>query len=159
LAFSPRNSAADRNVSIKIVVRSKGINKMRFPVSILFYFTVLAVSCTKTNSSIIPNGIYSGTFQRLTDTGGLISNVSITFFGNTWTGQSEYEKYPALCHGSYEKNADSVTFQNACPWTTEFDWSLILGGNYKMTLSGNNLELTRSYSSRPYTDIYILVRE
>lgn len=132
---------------------------MRLAVSIFFYLTVLAISCTRTSSSTIPDGNYSGTFQRLTDTGGLISNVSITFSGNTWTGQSEYEKYPALCHGSYAQKADSVTFQNACPWTADFDWALILGGNYKITLSGNNLELTRSYSSRPYTDIYELVRQ
>ena len=88
---------------------------MRFAVSILLYLTALAVSCTKTNSSTIPDGIYSGTFQRLTDPSGLISNVSITFSGNTWTGQSEYEKYPALCHGSYEKNADSKPFKTPVP--------------------------------------------
>ncbi len=43
---------------------------------------------------------YVGTFQRLTSGGGQISNVTIIFSANTWTGQSEFSKYPALCHGT-----------------------------------------------------------
>jgi len=127
---------------------------------IIFCLALFFISCKKTTSNfIIPNGTYSGTFQRLTDTGGPISNVTITFSGNTWTGQSQYAKYPALCHGAYrEKSADSITFENACPWTAEFDWSLILSGDYKIIISDKNLQINRSYSG-VYSDIYKLTRQ
>lgn len=133
---------------------------MRYFFFILFCLTLPFISCKKTNSDfIIPNGTYSGTFQRLTNAGGQISNVTISFSGNTWTGQSQYAKYPALCHGTYRgKGTDSLIFENACPWTAEFDWSLILSGNYKIDISGKNLQINRSYIGA-YSDIYKLTRQ
>ena len=105
---------------------------MRYLFFIIFCLTLSFTSCNKsTSNSIILNGTYSGTFQRLTKSGGQISNVTITFSGNTWTGQSQYAKYPALCQGTYKEiSADSISFENTCPWTAEFDWSLILNGDY-----------------------------
>ncbi len=133
---------------------------MRYFLLILFCLALSFTSCKKTGSNaIIPNGTYSGTFQRLINTGGQISNVTITFSGNTWTGQSQYPKYPALCKGTYkEKSADSISFENSCPWTAEFDWSLILSGDYKIVISGENLEMSHNYRNG-YSDIYKLKRQ
>jgi hypothetical protein len=99
----------------------------------LIGLTVFAASCKKTNPAFfIVDGTYNGTFQRQTSTGGSISNVSITFSENNYTGQSDVPRYPAICHGAYiVKRSDSITFQNACFWTADFDWSLILSGDYK----------------------------
>jgi hypothetical protein len=108
---------------------------------------------------LIPNGIYKGTFQRRTSNGGQISNVTISFSANTWTGQSEFAEYPALCHGTYLENGiDSMRFENNCPWTAEFDWTLILSRSYKIKISGKELELTRDYNNT-YSDIYKLTRQ
>jgi len=133
---------------------------MRYFYFILFWLTLSFISCKKTNPNfIIPNGAYSGTFQRLTNAGGQISNVTITFSDNNWTGQSQFAKYPALCHGTYRgKGADSLIFENACPWTAEFDWSLILSGSYKIVVSDKNLQINRSYNG-VYSDIYNLTRQ
>lgn len=133
---------------------------MRHFMFFLFCLAVLIVSCKKEASTVnIPNGIYSGTFQRLTDTGGVTSNVSISIVNQTWEGQSQFPKYPALCRGIYKYlDADSMYFENSCPWTAEFDWSLILSGNYKVVLSGKSLEISRKYSN-VYLDIYKLTRQ
>ena len=121
---------------------------------------LVALSCKKANSTfLIPEGSYNGTFQRQTSTGGAISNVTITFSANNWSGQSAFEKYPALCHGTYQaKGADSVTFQNDCPWTAEFDWSLILAQDYKIKLVGSYIEITRDYNGA-FKDIYRLTKQ
>ena len=83
----------------------------------LLCLTLIAASCKKTNSPVfIEDGTYTGTFQRQTSTGGQFSNVIITFSDNNWTGQSEFQKYPALCHGTYKaSDAGKITFENACP--------------------------------------------
>ncbi len=127
---------------------------------ILLCLMLFFVSCKKTAPDyLIPNGIYSGTFQRLTDNTGLISKVTITFSGNTWKGISQYDKYPALCQGTYfKKNEDSISFENACVWTAEFDWTLILGGDYKISISGKNIQLTKSYD-QTHADVYNLTRK
>src|SRR5688572_19087412 len=104
---------------------------MRHILLVLLLSILINASCKKASNSLIPNGTYKGTFQRQTSTGGQISNVTINFSANTWTGESEIAKYPALCNGTYSANGnDSISFGNNCPWTAEFDWSLILAETY-----------------------------
>lgn len=133
---------------------------MRHILSTFLCLTIFAVSCKKTNSAyLISEGTYVGTFQRLTSTGGQISNVTITFSANNWTGQSQFAKYPALCRGTYKSNgADNITFENACPWTAEFDWTLILSQDYKIKIVGNSIEISRDYNGA-YKDIYNLTKQ
>ena len=91
---------------------------------LIAFLALTLISCKKaqSNTSIL-NGTYQGTFQRQTPAGGSISNVTITFSGNRWTGEGQFSKYPALCHGTFKvnENMDSITFENACVWTAEFD--------------------------------------
>jgi len=131
-----------------------------FILSFFFFLTICTVSCKKSQTNfLIPNGTYAGTFQRQTSSGGQISNVTITFSGNSWTGQSEFAKYPALCHGTYNaKGADSINFENACPWTAEFDWTLILANDYKINIVGKKIELSKDYNGI-FKDIYQLTRQ
>lgn len=133
---------------------------MRLILLNLLFVTLFAVSCKKTNYDFeIREGTYVGTFQRLTSNGGQISNVTINFSANSWTGQSEYVKYPALCRGTYKVTAsNNVTFENTCAWTAEFDWTLILSGDYKIKITGNKLEISRDYNGA-YKDVYNLIKQ
>jgi hypothetical protein len=133
---------------------------MRHHFSTVLFLAFFAVSCKKTNPSfVIPDGTYTGTFQRQTSMGGQISNVTITFSGSNWTGQSQFVKYPALCHGTYNaKGINSIAFQNACPWTAEFDWTLILSYDYKIKVVGKGIEISRNYNSS-FKDVYKLTKQ
>ena len=128
--------------------------------SVLFLTIFCFTSCKKSSTNfLIPDGTYVGTFQRNTSIAGQISNVTITFSSNSWTGQSQFVKYPALCHGTYTpKGADSISFENACPWTAEFDWTLILSQDYKITIDGRDIEFSKDYNGA-YKDIYKLTRQ
>ena len=112
---------------------------------VLLLVTFCFASCKKSNTNfLIPDGTYVGTFQRNTSTAGQISNVTITFSSNNWTGQSQYAKYPALCHGTYTaKGSDNISFENACAWTAEFDWTLILSQDYKILLLVTTLKFQK----------------
>jgi len=132
---------------------------------ILFGLAAIAIvlsSCKKEvdgNDSIIRPGTYTGTFQRQVAGAGTISNLTVTFSTAGWTGESQYAKYPALCHGSYKLNSShQITFENACAWTAEFDWTLILSGDYKIVVDNNYVEFSKDYAGA-FKDIYKLVRQ
>jgi hypothetical protein len=114
----------------------------------------------KKDSIDLINGLYVGTFQRqLAFGGGEIANVSITFTSNTWTGESDHAKYPALCNGTYKIENQKIIFTNACDWTADFNWSLILSGEYDLIVNGEQIQIIRSDlgpSTDTWTDKYIL---
>ncbi|MHA7128614.1 hypothetical protein [Algoriphagus namhaensis] len=89
-------------------------------------------------------GNYMGTFER----GGNSSSVQLTLNNSTWSGESERVKFPALCNGTYTTSANVITFVNACPWTAEFDWTLILGGDWNYSLNENTLIMTKANGDR-----------
>lgn len=133
---------------------------------LLFAIWIVILSgtgCEKSHDDKIPDGIYTGTFQRqLAFGGGGIANVVFTFSSNTWSGQSDISKYPALCHGTYTIHNGKITFINECVWTAEFDWSLILGGEYTFNRTGNQLAFIRDdrgASRDTYVDVYNLTKQ
>jgi hypothetical protein len=128
----------------------------------IWIVTILSTSCEEFHNDKIPDGIYTGTFQRqVAFGGGNIANVVLTFSANTWTGGSDMPKYPALCHGTYTIDKGKIIFTNDCAWTAEFDGTLILGGEYSFSLNGNQLRFIRDYrgpSSDTYADVYNLTK-
>lgn len=131
---------------------------MKNLILLISVLTLTLNSCIKASSSTsVLSGTYKGTFQRQTPSSGSISNVTISFEGNRWTGESQFSKYPALCHGTFKlnENRDSIFFENTCIWTAEFDWTLILGGTYHLKASGYNIEFSKEYSGN-FKDVYKL---
>ena len=119
-------------------------------------FLVIALitltNCT-TNSEFTPDyvsGNYLGVFERNGET----STVEIRFIDGTFIGESEIEKFPAICNGVYSTEDNRITFTNNCIWTADFDWSLILSGEW--TFSRNRSELLLFKSNG---DKYTLIRQ
>lgn len=121
---------------------------MKPNILILFGLIFVILSCNNDdeNSQTEINGEYVGIFER----GENNSNVELTFNNGNWSGESEVTKFPALCNGTYSNSGEEITFENACPWTAEFDWTLILGGEWNYSLNGNTLILTNT-SGDKYT--------
>ncbi len=104
---------------------------------------VLITSCNKNddeNYQTEVNGEYIGVFER----NGNTSNVELNFTNGRYSGESEVEKFPAICNGDYSMSNNSIEFKNDCVWTAEFDWGLILEGPWKYTIEDNILILTKS---------------
>ena len=121
---------------------------------------LLTTACTKTDQPLPTlSGTYVGTFQRQDAAGtGPVSQVSLTFAGATWSGTSQMPKYPALCNGTYKvTGADGITFANACFWTAEFDWTLILSERQKLIVRGDEVEFIREWGS--HHDVYKLRKQ
>lgn len=115
---------------------------MKPKILILIGLIFVILSCNNDNENSQPeiNGEYVGIFER----GENSSNVELTFNNGNWNGESETEKFPALCNGNYSISGNLITFENACPWTAEFDWSLILSDDWNYNLTGNTLVLTKA---------------
>jgi hypothetical protein len=133
------------------------MNKIFF----VLFLSFILISCTKENEEhSLLSGTYSGTFQRIyTDLPPEpISNVELTFQDDgRWTGISETIKYPALCNGNYTINDNIIRFENSCIWTADFDWTLILKGNFTITYEQPFIVLTKKYSD-PLKDVYRLLK-
>lgn len=136
------------------------MKKLLFAIWIII---ISSTSCEKSHNDKIPDGTYTGTFQRqLAFGGGNIANVVLTFTSNTWTGQSDMLHYPALCHGTYTINNGKIIFTNDCIWSADFDGTLILGGEYALNLKGIQLGFIRDDrgpSVDTYVDVYALTKQ
>jgi len=87
-------------------------------------------------------GTYKGEFFRLSPLSKpRASNVILNFTPNSFSGSSDEAKYPAICHGTYHISGNEIEFIDECPWTAEFDWTLILSGKYKIRIEGDKLEM------------------
>lgn len=132
---------------------------MRRIASIIILAT-LWLSCKKeeSNESGTPrqiNGVYAGTFVR---TGMDTASVMLTFQHNTFQGESDTDKYPAICHGSFTTGSNSIVLVDSCAWTANFDWSLILNGTYNIAFQDNDNAIRIWRTNGAVTDEYMLRR-
>ncbi len=95
----------------------------------------------------IKEGKYSGIFYRTISWKPTeYAVVNITFTSNKWEGTSDEAYYPVICHGTYELKDSVITFNNECAFSTNFDWSLILAGDYDFLVENDTLKFSRIIS-------------
>ncbi|MEQ8470305.1 MAG: hypothetical protein RIC35_03930 [Marinoscillum sp.] len=128
---------------------------------ITFLFVLgLTLACSDETPELtsIEEGTYEGTFTRSSDRQrNQSANVILTFEDGAFTGASDQQKFPAICRGSYEVNTSGILFSDSCIWTADFDWSLILSGQFSIAKDRDNLILTKSRED--IIDIYQLTRQ
>ncbi|KYP12988.1 hypothetical protein, partial [Flavihumibacter sp. CACIAM 22H1] len=104
-------------------------------------------------------GAYSGTFKRYHDPVNKTAAIRLVFEKNTWTGTSNLPHYPALHKGNYRiTESSSFYVENTAGWTADFDWTLILDGNYILHQVGDSLVFTKSYGNGN-VDVYKLKKQ
>jgi len=108
-----------------------------------------AIGCDKSTKTVI-NGTYIGTFER----NGVVAQVELTFSNGQFNGQSDQVLYPAICSGTYTVSGNTISFENGCMWTANFDWTLILSENWTINSSNNSLILTKANG-----DVYNLIHQ
>ena len=125
----------------------------------LIISALLVTSCDDESVGLIDiEGTYEGTFIRTSPNAKYEpSQVTLIFSNNQFQGESEITKYPAICRGSYEIKGTNVVFTDSCFWTAEFDWSLILSGEFAAELTSDELTMQRKNGS--IWDLYELKRK
>ena len=113
---------------------------------------LLIVGCEKVESgSQSLQGRYTGLFSR---TGMDTAQVSLMFEGERFEGQSNKQNYPAVCSGTVDLENNTISFTDACSWTANFDWSLILSGKYNINFSEGTVRIWKTNGA--ITDEYLL---
>ena len=116
---------------------------MKSKILLLIALLITVYSCNNndddTNPQVI-DGAYTGVFER----NGTTSNVELNLENASFMGESATVKFPAICRGSFSISNHSINFINECPWTAEFDWTLILNREWNYELKNNVLILTNS---------------
>ncbi|MCB9252366.1 MAG: hypothetical protein H6605_07840 [Flavobacteriales bacterium] len=108
---------------------------------ILIITLALCIGCKKDpKTGSFKEGTYEGVFER----NGEQAKVNIVFSKGIFSGKSETIKFPAICEGKYVVEDDKVFFSNGCFWSADFDWTLILTGEWEHKGSGDELILTKS---------------
>ena len=112
------------------------------------------INCKKVANNL--DGEYSGTFNRSApNIRTRPAKVTLSITRNKFKGTSNIKNYPAICEGTFTVNGSKIDVSNDCMFTADFDWSLILKGEYEYELSGKQLKITRSYPGDKY-DSYTL---
>ncbi|MBI2730448.1 MAG: hypothetical protein HYX40_06815 [Sphingobacteriales bacterium] len=132
---------------------------MRFIFIVCIGITILLIGCKKSNETVLADGVYKGIFYRISpwkDT----AQVSITISGNHYSAESNKNNYPAFCSGTFSITNSKIKFSSTCPWAANFDWSLILLGDYDFKKNGSKVNFERSYNGFIYyKDVYQLTKQ
>lgn len=116
--------------------------------SILFIAFLLIFSCKDklTESSAVSpleKGEYSGVFTFTENGNTATGNVKFTFTDTSYTCTPEKRYLPPAGGGKYELQKDKLILTDLVIHTTEFDWTLILGGYFNYSKNSNTFVLTQ----------------
>ena len=130
---------------------------MRISIFLILILAIAFVSCKKEYDQQL-QGHYTGIFGRSApNIRTMPSKVSLTLDEKSFTGSSEFPKYPAICSGSWKADNKKIKFANGCFWTAEFDHTLILNGEYNYEWKGDTLYI--SIKNGETTDVYKLQKQ
>ena len=107
--------------------------------------------CSKNDPEIAAlTGTYSGTFYYHSPSTSSSNPVAVTFSGNSYASTSNSNRIPAGGSGYFQVSNQQVQFKDINIWTADFDWGLILNGNYTSQIKGDSLILNKTNLSTSY---------
>ena len=110
--------------------------------STICIIALLLFSCKKDQLQI-EEGSYKGTFTVTYNSGTHSGETILELKNGRFSSTGNSNKIPAAASGSYTIDKNTITFNDENPHTAEFDWGLILDGQYKYTFDGYVLKLER----------------
>ena len=110
---------------------------------------VFMLSCNSNpTTTTITDGTFKGIFTVNYENGETVSNpVSITFSDGNYTCSSGPNRIPAGGSGTYKITDGVVTFNDENFWTADFDWGLILDGDYQLESKDGSIILSKEKKS------------
>lgn len=115
---------------------------------IITAFLIILSGCKKsTTQPIIANGTYSGVIKVSSSVYKLPTTIpiSISFNNEKFAVIPDPTRKPATGSGTYSSKDGTANFTDSNVYTADFDWNLILNGEYTIEISGNNLMLTKQF--------------
>jgi len=109
----------------------------------LVVFTLLGCDNDTPNAISTLEGTYTGNFTVVYENGSEYSNpVIVTFESGSYTSSDGENRVPAGGSGTYEIEEGIISFTDDSFWTAEFDWNLVLHGEYNISHTKAEIRLT-----------------
>ena len=122
---------------------------MKYLIIIASFFCL--ISCTE--QEVRPEtltGEYTGTFRVISENETTQANVSFEVKHSSFSGKSAQANHPAIGLGSLVVRGDELHFTNAQYWTADFDWNLILDGQYQFQYADKQLVFWKERNGTKY---------
>ena len=110
---------------------------------LLILLVSLIMGCKKEKLAI-QDGIYRGIFTVSYSNGVQTGPVTVELKSGTYTCSNNSNGIPAGGSGTFRIGNNKMFFTDDKMWTADFDWNLILNGDYETTFDGKKLSLTAS---------------
>ena len=104
----------------------------------IFIIALLSVGCNKPNKSII-EGKFKGKFNVTYKSGKQSGKTTLILLNGKFSCSGNSDRIPAGGSGIYSFDDKTITFSDENIWTADFDWNLILNGQYDYQFDGKNL--------------------
>lgn len=103
-------------------------------------FLPFLMGCSKQNSDIVPtDGKFKGTFTVTYRNDRKSGETTLVFENGRYSCSGNPDRIPAGGSGTYSIDNGKITFVEESFWTADFDWNLILEGQYDYQFDGKNL--------------------
>lgn len=121
--------------------------------NIIFVILLLIVGCKdkstdSTTINAIEAGKYNGVFTFTENGETAIGNVEFTFTDTSYKCVPVKKYLPPVGEGKYEIQKDKIILTDMMIHTAEFDWTLILGGEFDFIKNGNTVVLVQEDKER-----------
>lgn len=120
--------------------------RQHFILLTLIAITILAGCSEDIPDTVELNGTYEGTFTvEYLNRGDTFTNpVTLNFSDNSFSSTAAEDRFPAGGSGTYDISNNSITFNDENIWTADFDWGLILNGEYTITETTSSIIIRSS---------------
>ena len=147
-------------------VNGKGKRKIAIVCVAVVSLCVVAFGCDKlrnpqtgTSGGKGIEGTYSGTFTvNYSDgTGKSTGATTLELKNGRYTCTGNHNRVPAGGSGTYSISNGKIIFEDENIWTCDFDWNMILKGEYYYTFDGKKLKFSENKNGVGYYE-YDLVK-
>jgi len=86
-------------------------------------------------------GTYTGTFMVTYNSGIETGMTTLKLKNGKFSCEGNSNRIPAGGSGSYSTENGKITFNDENGWTCDFDWNLILEGEYNYSFDGKKIKI------------------
>ena len=99
------------------------------------------MGCDKDDINV-EEGTYKGTFTVTYSSGTQTGQTTLELKNGKFSCSGNSNRIPAGGSGTYSFDNGKITFNDENLWTADFDWNLILSGQYDYTFDGKKLKIS-----------------
>lgn len=120
--------------------------RTNFLILTFILMATLLLSCNKDELNIT-DGTYKGTFTVTYSSGKKTGQTTLNLNNGKFSCSGNSNRVPAGGSGTFSLDNNKITFNDENFWSADFDWNLILNGQYDYTFNGKKIKISADKNS------------